>query len=75
MAFGQGGTVLTPLGLANAYATFANGGKRFTPEVAAAVVSSKGKLVQLLRAEGLPGNVVAAPVGARPDPPGAARAS
>ena len=47
MAFGQGGTVLTPLGLANAYATFANGGHRFQPEVAAAVVSPAGKVVQL----------------------------
>jgi penicillin-binding protein 2 len=47
MAFGQGGTVLTPLGLADAYATFANGGKRFQPEVAAAVVSPAGKVVQL----------------------------
>jgi penicillin-binding protein 2 len=47
MAFGQGGTVLTPLGLANAYATFANGGKRFQPEVAAAVVSAQGSVVQL----------------------------
>jgi penicillin-binding protein 2 len=47
MAFGQGGTVLSPLGLANAYATFANGGKRFQPEVAAAVVSAAGRLVQL----------------------------
>jgi penicillin-binding protein 2 len=47
MAFGQGGTVLTPIGLANAYATFANGGKRFTPEVAAAIVSSRGRLKQL----------------------------
>jgi len=46
MAFGQGGTVLTPLGLANAYATFANGGIRYQPEVAAAVVSSSGRIVQ-----------------------------
>ena len=46
MAFGQGGTVLTPIGLANAYATFANGGTRYTPEVAAAVVSSSGRVVE-----------------------------
>lgn len=45
MAFGQGGTTLTPLGLANAYATFANGGTRYTPEVAAAVYSPSGHLV------------------------------
>ena len=36
MAFGQGTTALTPLALANAYATFANGGTRYAPEVAAA---------------------------------------
>jgi len=45
MAFGQGSTAVTPIGLADAYATFANGGTRYEPEVAAAVVSPKGKLV------------------------------
>jgi len=35
MAFGQGETVVTPLQLADAYATFANGGTRYAPEVAA----------------------------------------
>ena len=38
MAFGQGGTVVTPIGLANAYATFANGGTRYKPEVGAALI-------------------------------------
>jgi penicillin-binding protein 2 len=38
MAFGQGATVVTPVGLANAYATFANGGTRYEPQVAAALV-------------------------------------
>lgn len=38
MAFGQGGTVVTPLELADAYATFANGGTRYQPQVGAAVV-------------------------------------
>jgi penicillin-binding protein 2 len=47
MAFGQGSTAITPLGLANAYATFANGGTRFQPELAAAVVSPTGKVVQV----------------------------
>jgi penicillin-binding protein 2 len=47
MAFGQGGTVLTPLGLANAYATFANGGTRYQPEVAAGVVSASGHVKRL----------------------------
>jgi len=45
MAFGQGGTTLTPLGLANAYATFANGGTRYIPEVAAALYSPSGRLL------------------------------
>lgn len=45
MAFGQGSTVITPIALADAYATFANGGTRYAPEVAAAVVSPSGKLV------------------------------
>lgn len=34
LAFGQGGTVVTPLQLANAYATFANGGTRYRPRLA-----------------------------------------
>jgi penicillin-binding protein 2 len=38
MAFGQGATLVTPLGLANAYATFANGGTRYQPEVGAALI-------------------------------------
>ncbi len=45
MAFGQGTTALTPLALANAYATFANGGTRYAPEVAAAIMSPHGKVV------------------------------
>ncbi|MGH8994946.1 MAG: penicillin-binding protein 2 [Acidimicrobiales bacterium] len=38
MGFGQGGTVVTPIGLANAYATFANGGTRYKPEIGSALV-------------------------------------
>ena len=45
MAFGQGSTAITPIAQAVAYATFANGGTRYAPEVAAAVVSPSGKLV------------------------------
>ncbi len=45
MAFGQGATVVTPLELADAYATFANGGTRYAPQVAAAIVSPSGKVV------------------------------
>ncbi len=45
MAFGQGTTALTPIALANAYATFANGGTRYAPEVAAAIVNAHGQTV------------------------------
>jgi penicillin-binding protein 2 len=38
MAFGQGGTVITPIELADAYATFANGGTRYQPQIGAALV-------------------------------------
>ncbi|HTZ07519.1 MAG TPA: penicillin-binding protein 2, partial [Acidimicrobiales bacterium] len=45
LAFGQGGTVITPLEQAVAYATFANGGTRYVPEVAAGFVDARGKVV------------------------------
>jgi penicillin-binding protein 2 len=45
-AFGQGETLVTPIQQAVAYATFANGGTRYQPEVAAAIVSPSGKLVK-----------------------------
>ncbi len=44
MAFGQGETALTPIELATAYATFANGGTRYAPQVAAGVVLPSGKV-------------------------------
>ena len=47
MAFGQGATVLTPIEQAMAYATFANGGTRYAPEVASEIVDSDaGKVVR-----------------------------
>ena len=46
MAFGQGATVITPIEQAVAYSTFANGGTRYAPQVAAAVVSPTGKVVK-----------------------------
>ena len=46
MAFGQGTTAVTPIEMADAYATFANGGTLYAPEVAAAVVSPHGKVIQ-----------------------------
>jgi len=46
MAFGQGATLLTPIEVADAYSTFANGGTKYQPQVAAAIVSPSGKLVK-----------------------------
>ena len=46
MAFGQGETIITPLEQAVAYATFANGGTRYAPEVAAGIVSPDGKVIK-----------------------------
>jgi penicillin-binding protein 2 len=47
MAFGQGATALTPIEQAVAYATFANGGTRYAPELASEVVNpTTGKVVQ-----------------------------
>ena len=46
MAFGQGTTAVTPLEMATAYATFANGGTRYAPEVAAAIIDAHGKVVE-----------------------------
>jgi penicillin-binding protein 2 len=45
MAFGQGGTIVTPLQLAGAYATFANGGTRYQPRLALGATTQTGKLV------------------------------
>ena len=47
MAFGQGETVLTPVEQAVAYSTFANGGTRYAPQVAAQIVDPlTGKVVK-----------------------------
>jgi len=46
MAFGQGGTVVTPLEEAVAYSTFANGGTRYAPQIAAGIVDPSGKVVE-----------------------------
>ena len=46
MAFGQGGTYITPIEQAVAYATFANGGTRYAPQLAAAVVDPTGQVVK-----------------------------
>jgi penicillin-binding protein 2 len=46
MAFGQAGTYITPIEQATAYATFANGGTRYAPQVAAAEVSPSGQVLK-----------------------------
>lgn len=46
LAFGQGLTEMTPVQQAVAYATFANGGTRYAPEVGAAIVSPGGKVIR-----------------------------
>ena len=48
-AFGQGETLVTPIQQAVAYATFANGGTRYQPQVAAAIVSPSGKVVKQIQ--------------------------
>ena len=49
MSFGQGETVLTPIEQAVAYSTFANGGTRYAPQVASAIVDPlTGKVVKKL---------------------------
>jgi penicillin-binding protein 2 len=46
LAVGQGETVVTPLQLANAYATFANGGTVYQPRVAARALDQDGNPVR-----------------------------
>jgi penicillin-binding protein 2 len=49
MAFGQGATALTPIEQAVSYATFANGGTRYAPEVASEIVNpTTGKVVDAI---------------------------
>lgn len=51
MAVGQGDTQITPLQLANAYATFANGGTVFAPRVANAVLDRDGQVLREIEAK------------------------
>jgi penicillin-binding protein 2 len=48
LAIGQGDTVVTPLQLVNAYATFANGGTVFAPHVGRSVISVDGAPVRTI---------------------------
>jgi penicillin-binding protein 2 len=61
MAFGQGQTVVTPLELANAYATFANGGTRYQPEVGAALIDPNNDKVVKKIAPRVTGHVSMSP--------------
>ena len=46
MAFGQGARCITPIDQAMAYAAFANGGTRYAPQVASALVYPGGSVVE-----------------------------
>jgi penicillin-binding protein 2 len=48
-AIGQGDTLVTPIQMARVYSALANGGTLYQPQVAKAVVSPGGKVVQDLR--------------------------
>ena len=49
LAIGQGDLQATPLQLATAYATLANGGKRFKPHVGLEVEDSQGRTIQRIQ--------------------------
>jgi penicillin-binding protein 2 len=49
-AVGQGDVLVTPIQLASAYATFANGGTRYSPRLADAVLDVRGKEIRALPA-------------------------
>ncbi len=48
LAIGQGELGVTPIQLANAYATYANGGTRFAPNVALRIQDQRGGLVRAI---------------------------
>jgi penicillin-binding protein 2 len=47
LAVGQGDLVLTPMQLANGYATFANGGTRYQPKIALRIVPPEGEPTEI----------------------------
>ncbi len=51
MAVGQGDTAITPLQLANSYATFVNGGTVFAPHVGDAVLDRQGQEIRKVEAK------------------------
>lgn len=46
LAIGQGEMLVTPLQLADAYATFANGGTRYSPNIATRILTPGGEVVR-----------------------------
>jgi penicillin-binding protein 2 len=50
VSVGQGDTLVTPIQLANAYATFANGGTNYAPNVVSRVVDPHGTVVRSIDA-------------------------
>ncbi len=53
MAVGQGDVAVSPMQMANAYATFANGGTVYTPRVAANVLDAKAQVVRKIEPQTL----------------------
>ena len=49
LAIGQGELLVTPVQLANSYATFANGGTLYSPNVASRVLGPEGEVIRELR--------------------------
>ena len=49
MAFGQAETLVSPLQMAEAYSTFANGGTRYAAEMANEIVSPSGNVVETIK--------------------------
>lgn len=60
MAIGQGETAVTPLQLALAYSTFANGGTRYQPEIGARILTPAGKVISVVTPKAT-GHVTLAP--------------
>jgi penicillin-binding protein 2 len=81
LAIGQGDLAVTPIQLANAYATFGNGGTRYIPRLALRVQRQDGRVVRTIEpgvagrvalGEDVRGPVLEGLVGATTDPEGTA---
>ncbi len=62
IAVGQGDTAITPLQLANSYATFVNGGTVYSPQVADAVVNRDGAEIRTIEPKVLRRNEIPASI-------------